>query len=361
VAVIHDYFRVMGGAERVAIEIARTFDAPVFTLYRNVGVEDIEFHEIAPSLKRFLLQKVPSSHMYFGPDIFEGLVLEDYDVVISSGNWSKFIVPSGRQLHVHYCHTPPRMLYDLYGETLNRLGFLRWAFARWARKMRVRDYVAAQRIDAIVANSKNVARRIEKYWGRKAERVIYPPVDVEFFAGARPWEEEGYFFTVSRLFPEKRVDVLVEVFRRLPDKKLIVAGTGPMLERLRKTSPPNVEFIGWIDDETKARLYKSAEAVVYIPRDEDFGLVPVEAQAAGTPVIGVREGGLVESVINGKTGVLLDAGSRPELVEKLTEVIDNFKKSDFQNEELLKNARRFDLKTFRDAIRGVVNGVELRH
>lgn len=357
VVVLHDYFRLMGGAERVAVEIAKTFNAPVFTLYRNVDVPEVEFREIASPLEKFLLKKLPISHIHFGPHIFEEFYPEEYDVIISSGNWSKFIVPSGTQLHVHYCHTPPRMLYDLYGETLKRLGTLKWFFKQWAREMRVRDYVAAQRIDVVIANSKNVAKRIQKYWGRRADYIIYPPVNVKFFLKAKPWDEEGYFLTVSRLFPEKRIDVLVEVFKKLPDKKLIVAGTGPMLKELQKTSPPNVEFIGWVDDETKARLYKSAEAVIYIPKDEDFGLVPIEAQAAGTPVIGVKEGGLLESVIDGTTGVLLNATSRHELVSELVRTLRTFKKDNFDQRNLLENAMRFDVSIFSLHIKSIVESL----
>jgi len=354
VAVIHDYFRVMGGAERVAIEIAKTFNAPVFTLYKTPQVGDVNIVEIAPAFRRFLLKRLPVSHMYIGPRIFRDLTLEDYDVIVSSGNWSKFVTPLTGQHHVHYCHTPPRMLYDLYDETLERLGVLRLPFVHWARKTRAEDYTVAQRIDKIVANSKNVAMRIERYWKRKADHVIYPPVDVHFFSKVRPWEEEGYFFTVSRLFPEKRIHLVVEAFRKLPHKRLIVAGTGPLLKKLKRNSPPNVEFVGWIDDETKARLYKSAEAVIYIPRDEDFGLVPVEAQAAGTPVIGVNEGGIPESVINGRTGVLLSGASDPELLSHLVQVIKEFKKDSFDREVLLRNASRFDVSVFSARMRSIL-------
>jgi len=347
VAVLHDYFFTMGGAERVAIEIAKIFDAPVYTSYYDLDTikTSVTVYEIS-SIK-FLL-KFKMVHFYYVPNLFENFNTADYDVLISSGNWSKFIVPKPEQVHIHYCHTPPRAIYDSFHEVSARLGIIsRFFFKRWASRMRIRDYIASQRIDFIIANSVNVQKRVSKYWRRNVNEIIYPPVNVKYYENAKPYEEEEYFLTVSRLYPEKRVDLLVEAFKYLPNKKLVVVGSGPELKNLKKIAPSNVVFLGWVDEKTKASLYRSAEALLFVAKDEDFGIVPVEAQAAGTPIIGIAEGGLLESVIPGKTGILIPYTTREEFIRTLVETIRGFKKDVFDPVEIIRNAQRFDLSIFK--------------
>ncbi len=213
-------------------------------------------------------------------------------------------VTGGRS--IYYCHTPPRFLYDLrdrYQRT----------FPAWQRPLlavlrnwlQPRYEAAVRGMDVVLANSRNVQSRLQHYLGVSSQ-VVYPPVETDCF---RWLGDDGYFLSTARLEPLKRVDILVRAFRRMPSQQLVIASGGSEFARLQALAAdaPNIRFTGWLNDEQLARLMGEARASIYVPVDEDFGMSPVESMAAGKPVIGVAEGGLLETVVDGETGILLPA------------------------------------------------------
>lgn len=309
VALVHDWLDSWGGGESVLAELLHVFPrADIYTLVDFMRPEDrarLDAGRIATSS----LQHLPGARRWFRnavvlcPGLIGRFALDGYDVVISD---SHAVAMGARvhagQAHVCYCHTPARFAWTMsatYAERAEadrtwRRPLVRHALARFRRW----DRAASQRVSRFVANSHHIAAAIMRCYGRDAE-VVYPPVDVERFSAAGNARETSAprtdYITVSRLVPYKRIDVLVEAFRGLPDRRLIVVGDGPDRSRLEALAVPNVAFIGRQDDNETARQVAAARAFVFAA-EEDFGIAPVEAQAAGTPVIAYGRGGVRESI-----------------------------------------------------------------
>jgi len=303
VAIVHDWFVTYAGSERVVEQLIALYpQADVFSL--------IEF--LSPSDRRMLagkqvttsfLQKMPfvrrkyAAYLPLMPLAIEQLNLAGYDLVISSSHCvAKGVLTGPDQLHVSYVHTPMRYAWDAQHEYLNGRGVDRglrsWA-ARWMlHKLRIWDHRSAAGVDSFVANSRFIARRIAKVYRRDAD-VIYPPVDTAAFSPLA--KRDDFYLTASRLVPYKRVDVLVEAFARLPDRRLVVVGDGPELGRLRAKATPNVSLVGYQDAAALRDYLQRARAFLFASR-EDFGIVLVEAQAAGAPVIAFGQGGALETI-----------------------------------------------------------------
>ncbi len=328
VAIVHDWFVTYAGSERVVEQLIALFpQADLFSL--------IDF--LRPSDRRFLagkavttsfLQRLPlarrkyAAYLPLMPLAIEQLNLSGYDVVISSSHCvAKGVLTGPDQLHVSYVHTPMRYAWDAQHEYLPGTRFgggLRGWAARWMlHKLRIWDYRTAAGVDSFVANSNFIARRIWKVYRREA-RVIHPPVDTDAFSLSE--NREDYYLTASRLVPYKRVDLLVEAFAHLPDKRLVVIGDGPELRRLRAKAGPNVALLGRQDFEVLRDYIQRARAFLFASR-EDFGIVLVEAQAAGTPVIAFGAGGALESIRGldspEPTGLLFDEQTPEAVVEAI--------------------------------------------
>ena len=303
VAIVHDWFVTYAGSERVVEQLIALYpQADVFSL--------IEF--LSPSDRRMLagkqvttsfLQRMPfvrrkyATYLPLMPLAIEQLNLAGYDLAISSSHCvAKGVLTGPDQLHVSYVHTPMRYAWDAQHEYLNGRGVDRglrsWA-ARWMlHKLRIWDHRSAAGVDSFVANSRFIARRIAKVYRREAE-VIYPPVDTAAFSPLA--KRDDFYLTASRLVPYKRVDVLVEAFAQLPDRRLVVVGDGPELGRLRAKATPNVSLVGYQDAAALRDYLERARAFLFASR-EDFGIVLVEAQAAGAPVIAFAQGGALETI-----------------------------------------------------------------
>jgi glycosyltransferase involved in cell wall biosynthesis len=272
---------------------------------------------------------------------FESFDLSGFDLVLSSNHsCAKNVFAPEGALHVCYCHTPMRHAWEprfLEGET----GPLPPAMLKpMLARLRRQDLAASARPDHFVANSQHVANRISKYYGREA-RVIHPPVDVEPLL-SMPRDDDGYYLYLGRVIPYKRPDLAVAACRQL-GRRLIVAGGGRATDRLRKIAGPDTEFRGAVTDEEVRELLGGARALLF-PGEEDFGIVPVEAQAAGTPVVAYGVGGARESVIDGETGVLFDEQSESALVN----AIERLEASALSEAPIRDNARRFAPKRFKD-------------
>ena len=304
VAVVHDWLYVYGGAERVLRSILQVLPgAELFTVFDAMSPEQRRLVGYETSRTTFL-QRMPfiarrhRLYLPLMPLAIEQLDLSAYDLVVSSSYAvAKGVLTGPDQLHLAYVHSPMRYAWDLQHQYLaeSRMQHgVKGALARTLlHKMRVWDARTAHGVDAYAANSHFVARRIRKTYGRDAE-VIHPPVDVP---AQRPaWTRGRHFLTASRLVPYKNVRAIVEAFRDLPDQELVVAGDGPEAERIRALAGPNVRMAGFVPDGELRKLMGTARAFLFAA-EEDFGIVPVEAQGQGTPVLALGRGGVRESVV----------------------------------------------------------------
>lgn len=322
--VFHDYFAIRGGGERLILTLANALENS--TLVHGYRFPDSFEAEAFP--KRSVSLDLPPVFRRSGvrtPALVAAFVrrrhwASAFQVRIFSGVAAPFAAPKGNGINIFYCHTPPRFLYDQRAHFLARGG----RFKRLATKVALiwfekcyRDAVA--RMDVIVTNSENTRARIKRYLGRESI-VVHPPVDTDRFA----WTGRGdYYLSTARLAPLKRVDRIIEAFLAMPDKRLVVASGGEELAPLKHLAAgaSNIEFRGWVSDAELLDLIGNAIATIYLPVDEDFGMSPVESMAAGKPVIGVAEGGLLETVVPRETGVLLPSNfTREDLITAVREM-----------------------------------------
>src|SRR5438067_4734958 len=261
-------------------------------------------------LQPSFIQRLPFARRAFRaylplmPLAVEQFDLNRYDIVLSSSHAvAKGVLTRADQLHISYVHTPMRYAWDLQHEYLRSGGLLSGLRNLFARPilhyLRLWDRLAADRVDAFVANSEYVARRIQKTYRRPAE-VIYPPVDVERFSLHE--NKDDFYLAASRMVPYKRIDVIVEAFRQMPERRLVVIGDGPEYKRIARRVTPNIKLLGYQDNAALTSHLQRAKSLVFAA-DEDFGILPVEAQACGTPVIAYGRGGALETIIDGETGL----------------------------------------------------------
>lgn len=317
VAIVHDWLNQVGGGEAVLEALHELFpEAPIYTtLYdRNVMPDHYRTWDIRTSF----LQRLPRTTAYFRylmplyPLAIEQFDLSTYDLVVSSSSfWAKGVMTLPETLHVCYCHAPMRYAWDVYYESSRDLpAVMRAPLAAIVHWLRQWDVTSAHRVDAFVANSEFVASKINKYYRRDAV-VIYPPVDTHYFV---PNGSVGdYYLVVSRLRPYKRLEIAVEAFNRL-GLPLKIIGSGVELERLRRLAGANVEVLGW-QPRSKVREYLARCRSFVLTAKEDFGIAPVEAMAAGRPVVAYGAGGALETVVEGVTGVFFDEQTPEALIE----------------------------------------------
>jgi len=316
-AIVHDQFRVMGGAERVACAMARLLDCPIYAGRVDDGVvpADVDVREVFDGR---VGRRAMRSH-YMVQDAYQMLAwqqqpaLREYDTLVVNKTNPLWYVPQEHQTVVAYIHSTPRGLYDQFARS-------EYGIAKRGLKMWMRTLFETNRCtpDALACNSELVKRRIGLHWGRDDVACIHPPVDTDAFGQDAARGDGDYLFTVSRLHDHKRVDELVAAARQL-DCDVIIAGDGPARERLTREAPRNVQFTGYVSDAEKAALLADAEAVWFGAENEDFGIVPIEALASGTPVIGVRDGYTQYQIRDGENGVLYDRG-----VDNLVAAIERF-------------------------------------
>src|ERR671931_2188220 len=354
VALVHDFLVDLRGAERVFLVLCDLFgEADVFTaVYDEEGTEGRFAHRTVNT--SFLQRLRPSARTFRAllplyPAAMESLDLRGYDLVISSSSaWAHGVIPDDDAVHVCYCHNPFRYAWNARQETLAARGPLARAalgavFQRW----RQWDWIAAQRVDAYIANSQTTKRRVARYFGREAT-VLHPPVELERFTPATPGD---VYVVLSELMAHKRIDVAVRAFNelRLP---LLVVGNGPDARRLHRLAGPTVSFTGRVSDAEAAHILARARALV-VTATEEFGIAAVEAQAAGRPVIALNDGGVRETVIEGVTGAFFD---RPDPAA-LGEAVLAFKALAVDPAACVANARRFDSGQFRRGLEAVVERV----
>lgn len=350
VALIHDWLTAMGGAERVLESLIQMFPADLYTLVKNsknlVGTpfENLE-------IKTSFIQKLPRaekkyrSYLPLFPLAIEQFDLSDYDLVISSSHsTAKGVLTHADQMHICYCHTPMRYAWDLYQQYLREARLksgLRGVIAKcFLHYLRMWDAHASARVNAYIANSRYVARRVKQIYNQEAE-VIYPPVDLNFYTLEE--DKEEYYLTISRMVPYKKMDLIVEAFAAMPEKKLIVIGEGPEEEKIKAKAKKNIEILPHQDKESLKKMMQKAKGFVFASI-EDFGILPVEAQGCGTPIIALGKGGALETVRGNETGIFFPE----QKVSSLMEAIKVFEKKTFDPRKIREHAESFREEVFRE-------------
>jgi len=350
VALVHDWLTTVGGAERVLLELHAIFpDAPIFTAAYDPVATMQEFRQ-AEIRTSFLQRSVVGRSSYatqipLMPLAFARFDTRPFDLLlVSSHTAAKGVRKHARQVMICYCHTPMRWAWDLrdfYQETRVTNAAAALAARIVLRGFRRWDRGSAKKVDQFIANSETVRGRIQRFYGRDA-LVIWPPVDCSRF---RPAVKVGeHFLIVSRLEDHKRVDLAIQAFTQL-GWPLRVVGEGPQLASLRRLAGPSVTFFGRLDDERLAAEYGSARGIIF-PAEEDAGLVPLEAMAAGRPVLAFRAGGATEVVLQGVTGDFFER----QAIDSLMAALKTFRPESYQPATIRSHALRYDRPHFREAI-----------
>jgi glycosyltransferase involved in cell wall biosynthesis len=363
VAIVHDWLLGMRGGEKCLEVFCEIF--PQADLYTLIYAPD----EVSASIRGMKvytswLNRIPwirRTYRYYlplFPRIAENFDLRDYDLVLSSSHCVAKGVHAHHALHVAYIYAPMRYVWDLHGAYFGSDGSLlgRIGMAAFRRYLQSWDVRSSQRAHYFIADSQNIAAKIHKLYGREAA-VIYPPVDIERFFIREP--PDSYYLVVSALVPYKRIDIAIQAFNTLK-LPLKIAGDGPLRKALQKTAGTNIEFLGWVDDAHLAGLYAGCQALVF-PGEEDFGIVPLEAQASGRPIIGYGKGGLLETVIGLEgplperypTGVFFSAQNASGLIAAVE--LYRQLQTEFRPDRIRQHATKFSRERFKREITEYLN------
>lgn len=359
-ALIHDWFSAFGGAEKCIASFTNVWND--FDIYSLIDFLDDKNRDTILKGKKAntsFIQKMPKAqdkyrnYLPLFPFAIEQFNLEEYDLILSSSHCvAKGVLTHSNQLHISYVHTPVRYAWDLYFRYLEESRLdkgLKGLLAKYfLHKLRIWDQSTINRVDHYIANSHYIANRIKKVYGKNAD-VIYPPVDVEKFKLYE--QKEDFYLTASRLVPYKKIDLIVETFAKT-NKKLVVVGAGPEMDKIKSKAANNIELLGYQEDAVLIDLMRRAKAFIFAA-EEDFGIIPVEAQACGTPIICFGKGGARETVINGKTGVYFNE----QTVDSLLKAVNHFDVSQhkFEPHLIRENALRFSTSRFENEIKQYVN------
>jgi glycosyltransferase involved in cell wall biosynthesis len=351
VALVQDWLTEFGGAEKVFSAIHDLFpNSDVYTLVYNEEI--IEKLNISKQkVTASFIQKLPfakkkyRNYLPFFIKAIESFDLSGYDLIISSSSCvAKGILTNANQRHICYCHSPVRYGWDLYFQYLNTSGLntmnpLSLYVKSVLSKLRAWDIISSNRVDYFISNSNYIKQRILKTYRREAT-TIYPPVSVNDFECHYP--KDNYYFTCSRMVPYKKIDLIVESFAKMPDKKLIVMGTGPDRAKIQKLKTSNIEILGYQPFTVLKDYMQRAKAFVFAA-EEDFGIVVVEAQACGTPVIAFGKGGSLETIKENETGLFFHEQSTDAIID----AVNRFENQTFDSELIRAHAEQFSVERFK--------------
>jgi glycosyltransferase involved in cell wall biosynthesis len=361
VALVHYWIVNWRGGEQVLQVFANLF--PTADIYAHVADPALVSRELpGRTIKTSFISQLPLAQRYYQqylplmPMALEQLDLRNYDLVLSSESGpAKGVIVSPSTLHICYCHSPMRYLWDMYHDYRENSGFLtRLLMAPMFHRLRLWDQVSAQRVDHYIANSEFVSQRIAKYY-RRDSHVIHPPVRIGNFQVSRTAED--WYLWVGQLVWYKRPDLVIEAFNA-SGRRLVIIGEGGLLKQLRRFAKGNIEFRGRQSFESIREHLSRCRALVF-PGVEDFGIVPVEAMASGKPVIAFRKGGALETVTEGTSGIFFDQ----QTAESLNDAIDRFEASavDFDPDAIRATVERFSIERFQDEILRHVNSLLASH
>jgi len=363
IALVHDYIKEFGGAERVLRVLSDIYpEAPIYTAFQtpdSTAAKEFSDRKIVESPFAFLLRygNMHSPMRFLLPWIWKSIDLSKYDLVITScsGYLARGFKVSDKTKVIAYCHTPPRFLYGYQTNVdLQKYWPVRVYAAIVGHYLRMFDFESAQRVDKWIVNSKNVAARVAKFY-RKEATVIYPPIEIKLFEeAAAEARKDDYFLIVSRLVGAKGLLEAVKAAKHLNIRIKIAGGSvghSVVKEEMEKIKGDGVEVLGRVGDEELRYLYARAKGFVALAREEDFGMAVVESMAAGTPVIAFNGGGFRETVVDGETGILIDDIDVPTL-EK---AFKRFEEIKWDKEKIQKQARKFSRENFEDKFSSVIN------
>lgn len=360
VAIIHEWLVTIGGAEKVTKAILDLFpDADIFTLVAKKSICDelmIPWERVHTSF----IQRLPfatKKHRLFlplYPFAVEQFDLRGYDLVISSSHCvAKGVMTKEDQLHICYCHSPIRYVWDMYHDYLEESGLTKgiksWLARFLLHRIRQWDILSSYRVDYFVSNSDYVGRRIKKTY-RRESITIHPNIDISNFSFCN--EKQDYYLTSSRLVNYKKIDLIIKAFNKMPERELIVIGGGLNLKAYRKMAGPNVKVMGFQPFDVLVEKMQHAKAFVFAA-DEDFGMIPIEAQSCGTPVIAYGHGGSLETVKEGKTGLFFKQQT-VEAVMKAVETFESMGDRPFDYHDCREWAEQFSEELFKNAFKNFV-------
>ncbi len=381
IAIVHDFLTYFGGAERVLLSLHNLYPkAPIYTLlYDEEKMQRYfpdakirtsflnKFPKFLRKRKKYLLPLMPTAAETFD--------LRDFDIVISSSNsFAKGIITKPKTVHICYCHAPTRFLWDWHYNYLreNKIkGLKKVLIIPLLHYLRMWDKSASERVDHFIANSKNTADKIKKFYGRESV-VVYPP-SRWLHSPPIPWDklrtvkpscaigstainglwsqhEEGYFLIVSRLSPYKKIDVAIEAFNKL-ELPLIIIGDGQDRKRLEKIAEKNIKFLGFQPEEKLSQYYQNCHAFIF-PGEDDFGITPIEAMFFGKPVLAFRKGGSMETIIEGITGEFFDDPIPEILADGIRRIKNNY--NNYDPEKIKRHAKKFSRKKFEENMRNII-------
>lgn len=348
IALVHDWLNNIGGAERVLIELHKIFPkAPIYALFSNKKF----IKEFLPEaeIRTSSLNKIPFisklyKYLFFlMPSAVESFDLSEFDVVISSSViFSKGLVLKPKTRHICYCYSPTRFLWDRHSEYENR----GWPAILSRHLLRIWDRQASDRVDEFVAISENVQSRIKKYYGKES-KIIYPPITIPTrrrVVRSRFAKRQEYYLIVSRLFPHKNIDIAIEAFNKL-GYELIIIGDGPAKKDLEKIAGKNIKMLGYQKDIATIDAYQNCKAFI-MPQEEDFGLTPIEAMSFGKPVLALRKGGALETVVEGVTGEFFDDPIPEALADGIRRLNENY--NNYDPVVIQKSIEKFSKDRFRE-------------
>lgn len=357
IAIFHNYMDNIGGAEMVTLQLAQKLNVPIFTTnidkkkIKKMGYKDVTIHSIgkvpinAPFKHQLALWKFHTININ---KTQKQRNLPPFDHFIISGDWAVSAARKNKPC-TWYAHSPPRELFDLKKSIMSRLNPIKAGlFFIWssANSVLFKHYV--KKIPQILCNSKNTQTRITKYLNRKSI-IIYPPVDTHKFKPAKKTSGPKFWLAVNRLFWHKNIEVQLDAFRKMPDKRLIIIGSYEQsthfkdyAEHIKSICPPNVTIKSWVSDTDKIKLYQQCEGLICTAKDEDFGLTPLEAMACGKPVIANKEGGFTETILHKKTGILIEHIDSTKIVS----AINSIQNMHISRKDCQEQAKKFDTAEF---------------
>lgn len=360
VGIVADWLVTYAGSEKVIKEFIELYpNASLYSVVDYLSESDRQLFNGKRATTTFI-QNMPfakkryQKYLPLMPLAIEQLDVSKHDIVLSSSHAvSKGVLTGPDQLHISYVHSPIRYAWDLQHQYLKEAGMdsgVKGLLAKWLlHKIRIWDHRTSNGVDHFIANSKFIARRIKKVYGREAD-VIYPPVDVERFSLCEC--KDDYYFTASRMVPYKRMDLIVEAFSHMPDKKLVVIGDGSEMDKIKSKATKNIEILGYQPNSVMQEHMRQAKAFVFAA-EEDFGITPVEAQACGTPVIAFGKGGALETVKSNVTGILFER-------QEISSIIDAVNKFELNQDrisymECRLNAEKFSVPRFQNEISAYIS------
>ncbi len=347
IALVFDWMTNPGGAEKVNYTLHQMFpNAPIFTsVFNKEKLKEFKKANIQTSFIQNLPFSKDKHQIYLGlmPYAYENFDLSDFDIVISSSHaCAKGVITKPETLHICYCHTPMRYAWDNWHKyfdeyKMNRI--FKGIAKKRIHKIRIWDRISADRVDHFIANSTTTQRRISKYYNRSSV-IIHPMIEADKYKISK--DSKGYFLAVGRLTPYKKFDLIVDTFNDL-GLPLKIVGTGIMETELEEKAKENIEFLGFVNDETLRKLYSESEALIF-PQLEDFGITPLESMASGRPVIAFNQGGALDTVVDGETGILFKKQNKRALKKAVETYLE--RKNKFNPVDTRAKVLKFDKKVF---------------